>query len=64
MEVIAVDAAPGKASTVLDGRGEFAQLDARDLRCYLDRIPSPGRKPDAPDLRKRWDHWLSTKGAM
>lgn len=51
MEVIAVDAAPGKASTVFDG-GEFMELDARGLRGYLGRIRGRGPKAlvcwDAP----------------
>lgn len=41
MDVVAVDAAPGKASTVFDG-GEFMELDARGLRGYLNRMRSRG----------------------
>lgn len=51
MDVVAVDVAPGKASTVFDG-GEFMQLNARSLRAYLTRIKDRGRKAlvcwDAP----------------
>ena len=51
MEVVAVDVAPSKASTVFDGC-EFMQLNARNLRDYLTRIQQRGRKAlvcwDAP----------------
>ena len=43
MDVVAVDVAPGKASTVFDG-AEFMELDARGLRDYLTRLRHRGRK--------------------
>ena len=37
MRIVAVDAAPGKRSTVFDGR-DFKNMDARCLKAYLSRI--------------------------